>query len=142
MAMQMTGTGMVDRILVARALGDETRARIVGVLGVRALCVCELKVALSLSQATVSDHVRVLLEAGLLTASKRSYWTLYRIREDLPPETLTFVSLLMDQVRSQFPEDRSRLADAPTLVCGVSPKKSSVPTRWAGQRSRKPGTGR
>lgn len=138
--MQITSTGMIDRISVAKALGDETRARIIGVLGVRALCVCELKVALSLSQATVSDHVRVLLGAGLLMASKRSYWTLYAIREDLPPETLKFVSLLMDQVHTQFPDDRSRLADAPTLVCGVSSKKASVALRWAGQRSRKPST--
>ena len=138
--MQMSSTRTIDRISVAKALGDETRARIVGVLGVRALCVCELKVALSLSQATVSDHLRVLFEAGLLTTSKRSYWTLYAIREDLPPETLKFVSLLMDQVHTQFPDDRSRLADAPTLVCGVSSKKASVALRWAGQRSRKPST--
>jgi len=140
--MQMTSTGMIDMIAVAKALGDQTRSRIVGVLGVRALCVCELKVALNLSQATVSDHVRVLLEAGLLTASKRSYWTLYAIREDLPPETLKFVSLLMDQVRSQFPDDRSRLADAPTRVCGVSSNRTSVALRWAEHHSRKSRTGK
>jgi len=127
--MQMASTGMMDMIALAKALGDQTRARIVGVLGVRALCVCELEVALSLSQATVSDHVRVLLEAGLLSASRESYWTVYSIREDLQPETHQFVSLLVEQVHAQFPDDRARLADAPVFVCRADAKRGSVARR-------------
>ena len=115
--MRVSSTGTIDMIIVAKALGDETRARIVGVLGVRALCVCEVKAALSLSQATVSDHVRVLLDAGLLSTSRESYWTLYTIRGDLPPEALQFVSLLIDQVQTKFPEDRTRLTDTPVFLC-------------------------
>ena len=124
--MHMDSTNTVDMIGVAKALGDETRARIVGVLGVRALCVCEVKAALSLSQATVSDHVRVLLDAGLLSTSRESYWTLYTIREDLPPEALQFVSLLMDQVQTKFPEDRTRLADTPVFACRTGARSRSV----------------
>lgn len=135
--MQMDSSITVDMVAVAKALGDETRARIVGVLGARALCVCELKVALNLSQATISDHLRILLEAGLVTASRRSYWTLYAMREDLPSETLKFVSCLMDQVHTQFPDDRSRLADAPPFACGVDSRTTSVALHWAGQPSRK-----
>lgn len=124
--MQMDRTGTVDMIAVAKALGDETRARIVGVLGVRALCVCEVKAALNLSQATVSDHVRVLLDAGLLSTSRESYWTLYAIREDLSLETLQFVSLLIDQVHTQFPEDRAHLADDPVFLCRAEARTGSV----------------
>src|SRR5664280_2292026 len=126
MVMRVSSTGTIDMIIVAKALGDETRARIVGVLGVRALCVCEVKAALSLSQATVSDHGRVLLDAGLLSTSRESYWTLYTIREDLPPEALQFVSLLMDQVQTKFPEDRARLANAPVFLCHAKVKTGSV----------------
>src|SRR5450759_5931373 len=122
MAMQMDRTGTVDMIAVAKALGDETRARIVGVLGVRALCVCEVKAALNLSQATVSDHVRVLLDAGLLSTSRESYWTVYSIREDLQPETHQFVSLLVKQVHIQFPDDRARLANAHVFLCRAKVK--------------------
>ena len=118
--------GTIDMIIVAKALGDETRARIVGVLGVRALCVCEVKAALSLSQATVSDHMRVLLEAGLLVTSRESYWTLYAIRKDLAPEALQFVSLLAKQVHSRFPEDRTRLADTPVFACRTDARSRSV----------------
>ena len=124
--MRVSSTGTIDIIIVAKALGDETRARIVGVLGVRALCVCEVKAALSLSQATVSDHMRVLLEAGLLVTSRESYWTLYAIRKDLAPEALQFVFLLMDQVQAKFPEDRTRLADTPVFACRTDARSRSV----------------
>jgi len=124
--MHMDSTNTVDVIGVAKALGDETRARIVGVLGVRALCVCELKNVLSLSQATVSDHMRVLLEAELLVTSRESYWTLYAICEDLPPEALQFVSLLAKQVHSRFPEDQTRLADTPVFACRTDARSRLV----------------
>ncbi len=136
--MQMDRTGTVDMIAVAKALGDETRARIVGVLGVRALCVCEVKAALNLSQATVSDHVRVLLDAGLLSTSRESYWTLYTIREDLPPEALQFVSLLMDQVQTKFPEDRTRLTDTPVFLCRTdSPNRAAPRPRALHRKTRR-----
>lgn len=124
--MQMDRTDTVDMIAVAKALGDETRARIVGVLGVRALCVCELKAALNLSQATVSDHVRVLLDAGLLSTSRESYWTVYSIRKDLPSETLQFLSRLMEQVHASFPEDRAHLTDTPVFLCRAETKTRSI----------------
>ena len=124
--MRVSSTGTIDMIIVAKALGDETRARIVGFLGVRALCVCEVKAALSLSQATVSDHMRGLLEAGLLVTSRESYWTLYTIRKDLAPEALQFVFLLMDQVQAKFPEDRTRLADTPVFACRTDARSRSV----------------
>jgi ArsR family transcriptional regulator len=124
--MQIDSIGTVDMIAVAKALGDETRARIVGVLGVRALCVCEVKAALSLSQATVSDHMRVLLEAGLLSTSRESYWTVYSICNDLPSEILRFLSRLTEEVRGSFPEDRARLTDTPVFVCRAEAKTGSV----------------
>ena len=136
--MQMDRTDTVDMIAVAKALGDETRARIVGVFGVRALCVCEVKAALNLSQATVSDHVRVLLDAGLLSTSRESYWTLYTIREDLPPEALQFVSLLMDQVQTKFPEDRTRLTDTPVFLCRTdSPNRAAPRPRALHRKTRR-----
>ena len=136
--MHMDSTNTVDVIGVAKALGDETRARIVGVLGVRALCVCEVKAALSLSQATVSDHVRVLLDAGLLSTSRESYWTLYTIREDLLPKALQFVSLLMDQVQTKFPEDRTRLTDTPVFLCRTdSPNRAAPRPRALHRKTRR-----
>lgn len=123
----MNSGGPGDMIAVARALGDETRARIVALLGVRALCVCELIAALGLSQATVSDHVRILVDAGLLTASKQSYWTIYSVRTDLSPETLQFLSRLTEQVHAAFPEDRTHLTDEPVFLCHTDSPSRAAP---------------
>ena len=135
--MQMTDATVLDMVTVAKALGDLTRARIVGLLGVRPLCVCEVKAALSLSQATVSDHLRVLVGAGLVTASRRSYWTLYSLREDLPPEALRFIALLADQVHEQYPGDQSRLACTPVFACAISPVHAPNERSRARQRPRR-----
>ena len=124
---EMDSAGPGNMIAVARALGDETRARIVALLGVRALCVCELMAALDLSQATVSDHVRILVDAGLLTASKQSYWTVYSVRADLPAETLEFLSRLTEQVHAAFPGDRTRLTDEPVFLCHADSPTRAAP---------------
>lgn len=46
------------------------------------LCVCELQQALSLAQPTVSHHLKVLREAGLVEAERRGPWVYYRLRRD------------------------------------------------------------
>src|ERR1700746_119179 len=48
------------------------------------VCVCDLNAALDLSQPTVSHHLRVLREAGLVESSRRGTWAFYR----LPPEAV------------------------------------------------------
>jgi DNA-binding transcriptional ArsR family regulator len=132
----MMGIEPGDMIAVARALGDETRARIVGILGVRALCVCELIAALGLSQATVSDHVRILVDAGLLTASKQSYWTVYSVRKDLSSETHQFLARLTEQVHAAFPDDQTRLTDEPVFLCHTdSAKRPALHPRTLHRRS-------
>jgi ArsR family transcriptional regulator len=68
-----------------KALADPARVGIVNLLSsADEVCVCELTEPLGLSQPTVSHHLRVLREAGLVTVSKRGTWSYYR----LDPEAL------------------------------------------------------
>jgi ArsR family transcriptional regulator, arsenate/arsenite/antimonite-responsive transcriptional repressor len=63
-----------------KALSDPTRVAIVNRLsGAPEACVCDLTSAFDLSQPTISHHLRVLREAGLVTASKRGTWSYYRL---------------------------------------------------------------
>lgn len=62
-----------------RALADETRLRMLGLLGVREMCVCEVMVALNLTQPTASHHLGLLENAGLVKARKEGKWVFYRV---------------------------------------------------------------
>ena len=68
-----------------RALGDETRLSIVRLLS-RApeVCVCHIGEGFSLGQPTISHHLKVLREAGLVDFHKRGLWAYYYLRDDLP----------------------------------------------------------
>jgi ArsR family transcriptional regulator len=63
-----------------RALADPTRVGIVNRLAAATeVCVCDLTGAFDLSQPTISHHLRILREAGLVTVTKRGTWSYYRL---------------------------------------------------------------
>jgi ArsR family transcriptional regulator, arsenate/arsenite/antimonite-responsive transcriptional repressor len=65
-----------------RVMADPARLRIVSLLAHAAdaeACVCELTAPLGLSQPTVSHHLKVLREAGLLAREQRGRWVFYRL---------------------------------------------------------------
>lgn len=63
----------------SRALADPTRWRIVRLVRVDALCVCELADILEMPQSSVSSHVQIIRKAGLLESEKCEKWTYFRI---------------------------------------------------------------
>ena len=71
---------------IFKALGDPTRVAIVNRLATAGpVCVCDLNAAFDLSQPTISHHLRVLREAGLVEAERRGTWAYYR----LAPEAIS-----------------------------------------------------
>jgi ArsR family transcriptional regulator, arsenate/arsenite/antimonite-responsive transcriptional repressor len=63
-----------------KALADPTRVAIVNRLaGADEVCVCDLNAAFELSQPTISHHLRILREAGLVDATRRGTWAYYRL---------------------------------------------------------------
>ncbi|WP_374111293.1 ArsR/SmtB family transcription factor [Nocardia sp. JCM 34519.1] len=65
-----------------KALGDPVRLRLLSLIaaaGGEEVCVCELTPAFDLSQPTISHHLKVLREAGLLTSERRGTWVYYRV---------------------------------------------------------------
>jgi ArsR family transcriptional regulator len=70
---------------VYRALGDPTRVRLLSLVAATPggeACICDLTGAVSLAQPTVSHHMRVLRDAGLVHREQRGKWAYYSI--DLP----------------------------------------------------------
>lgn len=62
-----------------KALADETRLRILKLLEGREMCVCEVMVALELSQPTASHHLRLLENAEFVKAKKEGKWVFYSL---------------------------------------------------------------
>jgi ArsR family transcriptional regulator, arsenate/arsenite/antimonite-responsive transcriptional repressor len=63
-----------------RALADPTRVAIVNRLsGADELCVCDLNAAFDLSQPTISHHLKILREAGVVESTRRGTWAYYRL---------------------------------------------------------------
>jgi ArsR family transcriptional regulator len=68
-----------ELLAIARTLGDTTRIRIVAALRNGELCVCELVDALDISQSSLSTHLQMCRQVGVLTARKEGRWIYYSI---------------------------------------------------------------
>ena len=65
---------------VFKALGDENRIQILKLLHNGEKCACKLLDALNISQPTLSHHMKILCDAGLVTGRREGKWTHYSIR--------------------------------------------------------------
>jgi ArsR family transcriptional regulator len=65
-----------------KALADPTRLRLISIVAAsesEEACVCDLTDPIGLSQPTVSHHLKILMDAGYLTRSKRGTWAYYKL---------------------------------------------------------------
>jgi ArsR family transcriptional regulator len=80
--------------MVAKALGDPIRLQLVDVLRKHAgkVCVCELVPLFDLSQPTVSHHLKVLREAGIVGSERRGLWAYYYVVPGALEEITTWLT--------------------------------------------------
>jgi ArsR family transcriptional regulator, arsenate/arsenite/antimonite-responsive transcriptional repressor len=77
-----------------KALADPVRLRLMSLVASHEggeACVCDLNDAFDLSQPTISHHMKVLYDAGLVDREKRGVWVFYRVR----PQALASLSALI-----------------------------------------------
>lgn len=74
--------------VIAKALGDPIRMQLIDVLRKNAgkVCVCELVPLFELSQPTVSHHLKVLRDAGIVGSERRGLWAYYYVEPDAVKE--------------------------------------------------------
>lgn len=90
----LSESGAAQLTVVLKALADPARLRLVSMIAAHEggeACVCDLTAPLGLSQPTVSHHLKVLHDAGLVTRDKRGVWAYYR----LVPAALTGLAGLL-----------------------------------------------
>ncbi len=79
---------------VAKALGEPVRLELVDVLRKHAgkVCVCELVPLFDLSQPTVSHHLKVLRDAGIVSSERQGLWAYYYVIPDALEELATWLT--------------------------------------------------
>ena len=82
MASVLRPTDLARTARLCRALSDENRLRIVGMLTSGERCVCELTAALDLGQSLLSHHLKTLKDAGLVTDRREGRWVYYTLSCD------------------------------------------------------------
>lgn len=93
---------MKDFILVMKALSDPNRVRILKMLQQRILCVCEMQSLLGIAQPTVSSHLRVLEEAGLVQSRKEGLWVNYLLSNG---ERNPYAAAMLGELRHWLVDD-------------------------------------
>jgi ArsR family transcriptional regulator len=96
-----------------RALGDETRLRIVALLAHGELCVCHLESALRLTQPSASRQLGVLKAAGIVDSRRSGTWVHYRLAEQTDPACRRQLSALVRRfgLESALKKDVARLLE-------------------------------
>jgi len=83
---------------IMKALGDETRVRIFDMLQKGEICACKLLEEFSITQPTLSYHMKMLCDSGLVKGRKDGVWMKYSIDEN----TLGFLCNFVSSVRAKL----------------------------------------
>ncbi|AZS69903.1 transcriptional regulator [Streptomyces lydicus] len=97
---------------VFKALGDPVRLRLLSMIASRAggeVCVCDLTPAFDLSQPTISHHLKLLKQAGLIDSERRGTWVYYRL---LPQMTDRLAGILTRPAGEPLPQPAQTPAGA------------------------------
>lgn len=80
-----------DSALIFKAMSDETRLKIIEMLCCDELCACDILEEFAFTQPTLSYHMKILTESGLVNARKDGAWTRYTLNLELMHSLLTFL---------------------------------------------------
>jgi len=82
---------------IFKSLGDPNRLRIIKMLEVRPLCNCEVQEILELAPSTVSKHLGLLRDAGLVEDERKGKWVIYRLAQsEETPYSFPVLALMKD----------------------------------------------
>jgi ArsR family transcriptional regulator len=93
---------MKNFIKVMKALSDPNRVKIIKILQQKSMCVCEIQGALELAQPTVSKHLKILEEAGLVDYLKDGLWVNYYLSDG---KNSPYVASLLGNLKHWLKDD-------------------------------------
>ena len=110
-------------VKIFKALSDTNRLRILKMLEVRPLCVCEITEVLQLATSTVSKHLSILRDADLIVDDKQGKWVNYKLNKDINQD---YVNKLLPAITEWLKTDEMINRDAEKVrtvdrnqICGL-----------------------
>lgn len=97
-----TGKPVKRFIKIMKALADPNRVKILKLLQQKTMCVCELQGALGISQSSVSKHLKILEEAGLVDFFKDGLWVNYFLTKDSPNP---YAAVMLENLKQWLEDD-------------------------------------
>ena len=79
-----------EYVPVFKAISDETRLKIVDMLSCGEMCACDILESFSISQSTLSYHMKILVDSGLVNAVRDGAWMRYTLNTKKTDEVLAF----------------------------------------------------
>jgi len=89
-------------IRVMKALSEPSRVKVVKMLQRKSMCVCELQEALGIAQSSVSKHLKILEDAGIVDHVKDGLWVNYHLTDGVESP---YVSTLLGSLRHWLEDD-------------------------------------
>ena len=84
----------VEYALIFKALGDETRLKIIEILSCGELCACDILESFDITQPTLSYHMKILTKSGLVKSRKEGSWIKYSNNDELISKIKNFWNLI------------------------------------------------
>ena len=114
---------MKETVKIFKALSDPNRIRIVKLLEIQPLCVCEITSILGLATSTVSKHLSILKESGFIFEQKEGKWVNYHLnratRQSTIRELLSLISKTdLDDSTIRTDQEKVRSVNRATLCKG------------------------
>ena len=116
------GKFMKKFLKVMKAFSDPNRVKIVKMLQKKTMCVCEVQTALGLSQSTVSNHLKILEDAGIVAYEKDGLWVNYYLSDG---SSSPYASCLLGNIKHWLddePEIQNLMKKLPGInrenICG------------------------
>lgn len=113
----------MELVKILKALGDETRLRILNLLKHSELCVCEIQYSLDATQSNTSRHLKTLSDVGIVVSSKKAQWVSYRINNAI----LTEYPFIEEMINKELDKLQNGEDDLEKLnEC----QKKGIPCEW------------
>ncbi len=110
---------MKDFVKVMKALSDPNRVKIVKMLQHKTMCVCEIQAALQIAQPSVSKHLKILEDAGLVISCKEGMWVNYHLADG---SSSPYAASLLGNLKHWLDDDKG--------VSDLLGKLSSIRREW------------